>query len=268
MDFTGFTLPVTESDVREIVQVASEEALGAQAESIEKLHGDNKLSNVYIVEEKYLTKVVTRRHVEAHRLFTLFWNASAISVRGDSLFDSYWNPYEMVENEYESTRAIRECGVNAPEPIDAIECRECGVLFIEYLPDARQFAELSGDEGVEMADELFASLSKMHDAGIIHGDLQQDNVLIVDSELYIIDPTNVRREIEAAKQYDLASALATVTSVIDARQSVILANKHFDKEDILMARRFIDAVVLQLGHTADAIELKSQIDGELSRSSD
>jgi tRNA A-37 threonylcarbamoyl transferase component Bud32 len=167
----------------------------------------------------------------------------------------------MAEHELEATERMREIGLNAPEPLEALEIDDLGVVVLEYLPEFRPLDELDRETERELAPELFAALRTMHDHGLAHGDLRAENVLILDGDLYFIDATNVgtggRKD---ARSYDMACGLAALEPLIGAPAAVEAAATAYTTEELLAALDFLDFVNIRPDHDCDAAALKGEIE--------
>lgn len=233
------------------------------AVTVEPLEADNWLSMPVVVDERYLVKVTSQRNSLVHALFTAGRNLGAFSSGVEGFFEHHDDPAAMARHELEATQAIREAGVNAPRPIDAFEIDGLGVLVSEYLPDPQPLSTLPDDRVRELAPEALSMLARMHAAGLAHGDLQAENLLLSAGELYVIDATNVRDEPGArasARAYDLASALATFAPRVGPREAVRLARREYDDGDLLAAREFLPFVALRPDHEFEDARVASAID--------
>ncbi|MFC6614547.1 RIO1 family regulatory kinase/ATPase [Halopenitus salinus] len=250
-------------DWPDIERVVAElaERYGREEVHVRFLDADNWLSTPMVLDDDLFVKVITRQNTLVHALFTTGRNLGAFSSGTEGFFERFETPYEMARHELEATERMRELGVNAPEPIEAVEIDGMGVLVSEYLPEFRPLDELDEERERELAPELFAALSVLHDAGLAHGDLRAENVLILDGVLHFIDATNVDGEArEDARAYDLASALASLEPLIGSRRAVEAALSVYTPEELLSARRFLDFVSIRPDHDFDATGLKGEIE--------
>ncbi len=258
-----------EAVVRELAERYDRESV-----HVRFLDADNWLSTPLVLDDEYFVKLVTEQNSLVHALFTATRNLGAFSSGTEGFFGHYGTPYQMAEHELAATERLREVGVNAPEPIEALEVEGMGVLVMEYLPE---FDTLDGLDEVrerELAPDVFAALRRMHDHGLAHGDLRAENVLVVEGEIYVIDATNVREDegggatMAAARSYDLACALAALEPLIGAKAAVGAALDHYDEDELLAAREFLDFVSVRPDHTFAAAALKGEIEtraGEAER---
>ena len=245
-----------ESVVRELADRYDRETV-----RVEFLDADNWLSTPMVIDDDLFVKVITKQNTLVHTLFTTGRNLGAFSAGTEGFFERYETPYEMANHELEATRKVREIGVNAPEPIEALEIGGLGVVVLEYLPDFQTLDEVDHERERELAPKLFGTLRQIHDAGLAHGDLRAENVLVLDDELYVIDATNVSEGgREDARSYDLASALAALEPLVGASVAVDAALTSYDPAELLAAGRFLDFVAIRPDHDFDAAELKGELE--------
>ena len=225
------------------------------------LDADNWLSTPMVVDDEFFVKVITRQNTLVHALFTTGRNLGTVLAGTERFFERHETPYEMARHELEATRRVRELGVNTPEPVEAFEVDDLGVLVLEYLPEFRTLGELDAEAVARLAFDLFATLRTVHDAGLAHGDLRAENVLVADGELYVIDATRVSEDgREEARAYDLASALGALEPPIGAADAVDAALASYPVEALLAAERFVDFVAIRPDHDFDAAELTDELE--------
>jgi tRNA A-37 threonylcarbamoyl transferase component Bud32 len=236
------------------------------------LDADNWLSTPMVVDDEYFLKVVSSQNALVHALFTGARNLGAFSSGTEGFFEPYDDPREMAEHELEATERIRELGLNAPEPVTVFEVDGLAVLVLEFLPEFTPLDQLPPAEVQAHAGELFASLALMHDNGVAHGDLRGENVLVSDGDLYFIDATNVAVEnIESARAYDLASALAALEPLVGAETIVEAALDEYTLDEwpddlggpaeaLLRAQDFLGFVQIRPDHAFDAAALNGEIE--------
>ncbi|WP_331232471.1 RIO1 family regulatory kinase/ATPase domain-containing protein [Natronorarus salvus] len=232
---------------------------------VEFLEAENWLSTPCVVDREWFVKVISPQNALVHALFTGARNAGVFSRGEEGFFERYDGPVEMASHELEATERLRSIGVNVPQPIESFAVGDLGVLVLEYLPDFRTFDELGAGEVGRLAPELFDLLSTMHENGLAHGDLRDENVLVCDGELYVIDVTNVRSDgMRAARAYDVACALSVLSPVLGSKRAVTLALERYTVEDVLAAREFVDLVNLRPDHDFDAARVKGEIEKRAS----
>ncbi|WP_247009638.1 RIO1 family regulatory kinase/ATPase domain-containing protein [Halorientalis litorea] len=229
--------------------------------TVEFLEADNWLSTPLVVDEQVFVKVISDQNSLVHALLTAGRNLGAFSSGTEGFFEHFGTPVEMAEHELDATRRMRELGIRAPEPLEAFEVNGYGVLVLEYLPEFRTLDELDPDAIAAHAPTLFASLATMHDNGLAHGDLREENVLVADGELYFIDATNVREGgIEDARAYDVACALGALAPLVGAGRAVEAALSAYSPDALLDAREFLDFVNIRPDHRFDAAAVKGEIE--------
>lgn len=247
----------------ELVQsVAREAALkyGQEVESLELLEADNWLSTPCVVNDSLFLKIITSQNSFVHGLLTTGRNIGMFSSGTEGFFEHFRTPIEMAEHELWATRRMRELGVNAPEPLEAFEHDGVGVLVLEYLPSFETLDTVDRDQVEAVAPELFEFLARMHETGLVHGDLRSENVLLADGHVYFIDATNVRGDaIDDARAYDIACALGALEPLIGARSAVAFADEYHTKAQLLDADRFLNFVNIRPDHDFDAQEVRGEI---------
>ena len=234
---------------------------GREQVHVRFLEADNWLSTPMVVDERWFVKVISRQNSLMHALFTTGRNLGAFTSGTEGFFEHFGTPTQMAEHELEATRKMRDIGLDAPEPIEAFEVDDLGVLVLEYLPEFRPLDELDREREAELAPELFGALRTMHDHGLAHGDLRAENVLILDGDLYFIDATNVGDDArEAARAYDVACGLAALEPLIGAAATVRAASTAYAPAELVDALDFLDFVNIRPDHDCDAAALKGEVE--------
>jgi len=113
-------------------------------------------------------------------------------LEGDPRFDSLGGDKKAVvlawvRKEFANLDRARRAGVHAPKPIAV----ERNVLVMEYLGTEAGRARRLGEVHVENPDTAYEVLReyirRLYDAGLVHGDLSEYNVVVHESQLYVID---------------------------------------------------------------------------------
>lgn len=261
MDLRQFVRGRVEWSTLESLAVAIAERYDRDTISVRFLEADNWLSTPMVVDEELFVKLITPQNTLVHSIFTTGRNLGAFSSGTEGFFEAHQTPYEMAKHELEATERMRELGVNAPEPIEAFDHEGYGVVVLEYLPSFRSIDELDEATAAEHAGELFESLRVLHEAGLAHGDLRAENVLVTGGKLYFIDATNVSDSaVSDATSYDLACALAALEPLIGATRAVEAALEHYSIDDLLTAGDFLHFVNIRPDHDFDAEAVRAQID--------
>ena len=227
---------------------------------VEFVEADNWLSIPCVVDDEYFVKVITPQNSIVQSLFTAGRNLGAVSSGTGGFFERADDPLTMAEHELAATERMREAGIDAPEPVEAFEAEGLGVLVLEYLKDFRTLEDCPTEEVADLAPELFDTLARLHEQGLVHGDLQGDNVLVLEDALYLIDATHVRDAGPDARAYDLACAIGMLVRFLDASTVVEAALSAYSPEELLAAREFLDFVNLRPDHEFDAPEVIGEIE--------
>jgi len=97
--------------------------------------------------------------------------------------------FAWTQREYRNTLLAREGGVSVPKPITRMN----NVMVEELIGDAEsghaamKLKQLIPADPEEFFGHVLANMKKLHDAGIVHGDLSEYNILSVDEYPVFID---------------------------------------------------------------------------------
>ncbi len=230
-------------------------------ESVRPLDADNWLSTPAVVNEELFLKVISTQNTVVHGLLTTGRNLGAFSSGNEAFFQRFRTPLEMAVHELEATREMRDLGVNAPEPLEAFEHDGYGVLVLEFLPAFETLDHLDQAAAERVAPDLFDALARLHDAGLAHGDLRGENVLVADGDLYFVDATNVdANAVEQARAYDVACALAALEPLVGATTAVAAASDFYPDAVLLDSIGYLGFVNLRPDHTFGALALQGEIE--------
>ncbi|PSQ18510.1 aminoglycoside phosphotransferase [Halobacteriales archaeon QS_8_69_73] len=249
---------------------------GGSSATFEKLEADNWLSVPLVVDDRWFVKVIADQHTLLHGVLTAGRNLGARSSGREGFFEHFSTPVEMADHELEATRAMRELGVDAPEPLAAFDHDGLGVVVLEYLPSFRTLDELSAEEISALAPTLFGHLSRMHGADLAHGDLRAENVLVApdgngeigevgeagdpgEETLYFIDAARVQA-IGDARAYDLACALASLSPHVGADAAVDAALERYPATALQPAAEFLEFVSLRPDHDFETTAVREAIE--------
>jgi hypothetical protein len=237
---------------------------------VEFLEVDNWLSVPAVVDDDLFVKVITPQNSLVHAAFTAGRNLGVFASGREGFFERFEDPLAMAEHELAAVERMAAAGVDAPAPVDAFEVDGLGVLVLEYLPDVRPLSAVDSGQVDDLVDDLFGTLRRLHDAGLVHGDLRAENVLLSGGQLYFVDATKVRAEdgsvpgsrdaLADARSYDLACALATTTPLVGPATAVEAARREYTTEELLGARAFLDFVVLRPDHDFDVGLVEGEIE--------
>jgi len=112
-------------------------------------------------------------------------------LEGDPRFEGARSKKELVvewvRREYSNLRRAAEAGVRVPEPIS----HERNVLVSEFIGDdgvrAPQLREVEIENPETCYEVIVEYASRLYDAGIVHGDLSEYNLLVHDGDIVVID---------------------------------------------------------------------------------
>ncbi|PSP36965.1 serine protein kinase RIO [Halobacteriales archaeon QH_2_66_30] len=113
-------------------------------------------------------------------------------LEGDPRFERIGNDKKAivmawVRKEFANLERALEAGVRVPEPVAV----ERNVLVMEYLGTAEGRAKRLAEVHVENPGTAYEVvreyMTRLYDAGIVHGDLSEYNVVVHESQLYFID---------------------------------------------------------------------------------
>jgi len=252
------------SDLEGVVRAVIDR-YGEPSARVEFLEADNWLSTPLVVNDQWFVKVITEQNSLVHALLTTGRNIGAFSSGTEGFFEHFGTPAQMAEHELSATERMRELGVNAPEPVEAFEYEEMGILVFEYIPDFEPLDDLDPATVERHAPTVFDFLHRMHDAGLAHGDFRCENVLVADEMVYFIDATSVREDaIADARAYDVACALGALEPLIGAAAAVDAAVEHYDPDELLAAEEFLDFVNIRPDHDFDAAEIRGAVERQVS----
>jgi RIO kinase 1 len=113
-------------------------------------------------------------------------------LQGDPRFESLGGDKKSivmawVRKEFANLGRARTAGVRVPEPIAV----ERNVLVMEYLGTesgrARRLGEVTLENPATAYEVLREYVRRLYDAGLVHGDLSEYNVVVEGSTVYVID---------------------------------------------------------------------------------
>lgn len=113
-------------------------------------------------------------------------------LEGDPRFEGIGNDKKdtvmaWVRKEFSNLERAQKAGVRVPDPVAV----ERNVLVMEYLGTAEGRARRLVEVHIENPQTAFEVvreyMRRLYDAGMIHGDLSEYNVVVHESQLYVID---------------------------------------------------------------------------------
>ncbi len=130
--------------------------------------------------------------VKIYRINSSNFQEMGSYLEGDPRFEKIGNDKKSivmawVRKEFANLGRARAAGVRVPEPLAV----ERNVLVMEYLGTDDGRAKRLGEvhlENPQTAYEVVREyMTRLYDAGIVHGDLSEYNIVVQESQLYVID---------------------------------------------------------------------------------
>lgn len=253
--------PISDNKAKSFIDEVLNENLGYNQKNIKPIGEVNKLSLSYVIDGKFMGKVVTLRHLELHRIFSKFWNLTVYPNTDKKMFGSYRSPYNMVKYEHDTLKKLDNIDIKVPNPIVCTKHEKVGVLITEFIDNSTEYRNINNrSEIIKYTNKLYEYTKRMHDKNIGHGDIQSDNLLINNEDAYLIDPTYILYDNNEYKLYDIACSIATASSKLDYDESIEIAIEYFPKSDIKNSMKYIKSIMLQLGYDLKIIKLREKIE--------
>ena len=168
-------------------------------------------------------------------------------------------PYREVDERLGDWKLVQEHFPLEKTQEQASRCMDCGIPFCNngcplgnIIPDFNDLV---------FRNKWEDALARLHEAGLGHGDIRAENVLVVDGNPYFIDATALRESRAAdARAYDLACALSVLERKIGAREAVDIAMARYTVPDLLAAREFVGFINIRPDHDFDGALLRGEIE--------
>lgn len=129
--------------------------------------------------------------LKIYRVATSSFGEMRRYLEGDPRFEGARSKKELVvewvRREFSNLRRASDAGVRVPEPV----AHERNVLVTEFVGEdgvrAPRLQEVEIENPETCYEVVVEYASRLYDAGIVHGDLSEYNVLVHDGELVVID---------------------------------------------------------------------------------
>jgi RIO kinase 1 len=195
-EFSQFRERIKDADQFKVEQSVFDEATyGALYKLVQDGHieafggpiSTGKEANVYTAlapgEEEVAVKI--------YRTSAVSFSDMRSYLAGDPRFEGLGDKKDVVlawvRKEFANLRRARAAGVRSPEPIAV----ERNVLVMEYIGTetgrAKRLTEVEIENPQTAYEVVREYMRRLNDAGLIHGDLSEFNVVIQDGELVVID---------------------------------------------------------------------------------
>jgi RIO kinase 1 len=158
-------------------------------------HFEKLLSPVSIGKEAnvFTAKTLDEKNVivKIYRLESCNFNKMYDYIKSDTRFENLKRQrrkviFAWVMREYQNLLKAREAGVNVPRPLTIKQ----HILTLEMIGDKTPAPKLKDINRVEqevVAEKILQNMKKLYDAGLVHGDLSEYNILIHNNTPYFID---------------------------------------------------------------------------------
>jgi RIO kinase 1 len=130
--------------------------------------------------------------IKIYRTSTMTFKHIASYIEGDPRFKSgLTNRRDIIEEwakkEFKNLDVLQQAHVRAPAPLRRLH----NILVMEYIGTTHQAAPLLKDTPLKnpqkVFDEIMTFIVRMYQAGIVHADLSEYNILMLRQKPYIID---------------------------------------------------------------------------------
>ncbi len=102
--------------------------------------------------------------------------------------------FAWTQREYRNILKARELGVAVPRPLEILD----NILLLEYIGDPTSseiapklkdldYKSMNRDDLRELYNDVVQNMIKLHDGGLVHGDLSEFNILYHDGQVIFID---------------------------------------------------------------------------------
>jgi len=194
-EFDQFRKRLTDADQFKVEESVFDEATyGALYKLVQDGHIDAFGGPISTGKEANVYTALAGDHEVAVKVYRI--NASDFRemgeyLEGDPRFEKVGDKKAVVlawtRKEFSNLRRALQAGVRVPEPVAV----ERNVLVMEYLGTAEGRAKRLVEVHVENPETAYEVVReymyRLYDAGIVHGDLSEYNVVVHDSQLYLID---------------------------------------------------------------------------------
>jgi tRNA A-37 threonylcarbamoyl transferase component Bud32 len=191
---------------------------------------------------RYFGKILGSGDVVSERSMQFVKNLYLEIKALDPIFDFADTAEQMGRRQFGSLKAIYESGVPTARPYGLHQLNPSTWLFVVEFLDARPMSEWAECTDEEV-DTLFGYLRRLHDRGLVHGDIKSENILRGD-RLYLLDAGVLRNDIDLSKRqaYDLACLLCTFLHSHPVGETVTAARRYYSSRNLRDAAEYLDLV--------------------------
>ena len=229
---------------------------------------ENILSESHHFERTYFVKVITPRHLKAHKFLTWWKNKMFTMSNIGKPFDSFSTPIEMAEYEYEAATVINEetGGVATPHKYKPVHgTKNSAAIIYDFVKNTGQIQK--NERTLKQFEHIIISLNKLHEAGYRHTAVA-DHIIrqTPDGEPHIIAPTGASKNTDKSNLqtvgYDLASVLVRYSPVIGTLPALNLIEDYYSDIDLIATYQAVTPTPVLIPRTSPWVikQVKSSID--------
>jgi tRNA A-37 threonylcarbamoyl transferase component Bud32 len=191
---------------------------------------------------RYFGKILGSGDVVSERSMQFVKNLYLEINALDPIFDFADTAEQMGRRQFGSLKAIYESGVPTARPYGLHQLNPTTWLLVVEFLDARPLSEWTACTD-EQVDTVFGYLWRLHEQGLVHGDIKAENILQGD-RLFLLDAGVLRNDVDLSKRqaYDLACLLCTFLHRHPIRQTVICARRYYSSQNLRDAAEYLELV--------------------------
>jgi tRNA A-37 threonylcarbamoyl transferase component Bud32 len=185
-------------------------------------------------EKKYLAKMLNERSTIKHRYMSRLRNLGVL-VEGASLrFEDHRDAKEMLRFERDSLRMLRAFSIDTPEVLGMHKLNSDDYIMVMEFIEGKNLSKVELKE--EDSDRLFEIIKRMHENGLIHGDVKLDNFIYSGGHIFVLDSLKIdTAQFDNAKGYDLMSAICALSQKMPVNIVIEHAKKYFNENEMAIA---------------------------------
>ncbi|HMK46054.1 MAG TPA: serine/threonine protein kinase [Methanocella sp.] len=191
---------------------------------------------------KYMAKIINDTSELKHRYITMLRNIGGFAGASAIRFDEYADAKDMACFERSCLSRLREQQINAPAVAGMHRLNEDDYLLVTEFIDGIPLSKAS--IGLKEIDEMLSILKRMHDNGIIHGDIKLDNFLSAEGKIFVVDCLKIgHTPLNIALAFDLVCALCSLCIKTPVSNVMEAARRYFTEDELLRAGTMLDTAI-------------------------